>query len=437
MGARPLEARLIARLLVLAAGVLAAVGVAAVVLTDRVLDASDTAGARSNALGGAEALERELAEGDAPADAIGEVISTSDGQHLRLTVRRRAGETRSSGSPLPDLAAGECATVTDERREPWRTCAARGGEYSIVAAVPMAPHRAAVGTLARGMLAVLLVAMGALWLAVRGVVRGPIAELTALVGWTERIVKTEQAAAPPVSRTREIAQLETAFDTLVRRLLDALARERANSAHIAHELRTPLTAMVAELETLRLPDDATRVAVTRVRSDAARLAAVIDAILVLSDARPAARSEAIVNVADLARDRAPSGARVEAPDEALVAGDEHLVGLALRNLIENADKYGAGVRLVRVSREGADVRVAVIDGGRGLDEPARGKMFDRYWRGSADGEGSGLGLALVRAVAERHGGRAEASPGPGGQGLNVSFTLEPVVGWHESAEIVR
>jgi len=433
MGARTLEARLTRRLYALAGGVLVAVGIAAVVMTDRVLDASDTTSARANAAGARDAFAREIAEGDAPSEALAEVIAAADAQGVRLTLRRPGEAPRSSGPLLPELSVGGCATVVDDRALPWRACSAEGAMANVVAAVPIAGHRVAVATLERGMVAVIVVALLALWLAVRRALRAPIAELTALVGWTTRIVETEQAGTPPVSTSREIAQLEAAFDTLVRRLLDALARERANSAHIAHELRTPLTAILAELEALRLPDQASRQAVVRVRSDVGRLADVIDAILVLSDTRSGPRSEAVINVADLARELAPHGALVEAPDEALVEGDEQLVALALRNLIDNARKYGRGVRLVNVSRDGHVVRVGVLDGGPGVDEAARAKMFDRYWRGSADGDGRGLGLALVRAVAERHGGRAEAKPGPEGQGLDVSITLDRLVGWHEHA----
>jgi signal transduction histidine kinase len=172
--------------------------------------------------------------------------------------------------------------------------------------------------------------------------------------------------------------------------------------------------------------------VDRVLEDLARFADVIDAILVLS-AGPQlrARDEAVVNLADLAREVAPEGVAVHAPDEALLEMDERLVKLALRNLLDNARKYALGARHIRVSRDASNVRVAVVDEGPGLDPEARAHMFERYWRGAADGEGRGLGLALVRAVAERYGGRAEARLGPGGIGLEVSMTFGRLVEWHE------
>jgi signal transduction histidine kinase len=433
MGARTLEARLIVRLLALCGTVLVAVGVAAVVVTDRVLYASDTARAAAGVAAARDALSRELDEGDAPEDAVKEVVAASDTEGVRLSVHL-IGNDASSGAVGPwRVDAGSCMTVADEHGQLWRACGAGNARASLVAAIPIGPHRAAVGALARGMGAVVLVALLALWLAVRRAVRAPAAELTALVGWAGRVVDAEHADPPPAAHTAEIVHLEVAFDSLVRRLLEALARERASSAHIAHELRTPLTAMVAELEELRPPDDASRQAIARIRGDVARLADVIEAILVLSDRGQSARSDVIVNVADLARAVAPAGARVEAPDEALVEADERLVALALRNLVDNARKYGAGVRLVRVERDGGRVRLAVVDEGPGLELSARERMFDRYWRGAADREGRGLGLALVRAVAERHGGRAEARPGPNGHGLDVSMTFERLVGWYEHA----
>lgn len=434
MGARTLEARLTARLVALAGGVLLAVGLASVAVTARVLDASDTEAARARAARVCEALAREQRDGDSPEEALREAIASEQAAGVLLSVRGPAGDL-AGAAMLPVLAPGSCETVTGESRQPWRACAARAEDGSVVvAAVSLSGHRGVVGALLRGMGAVVLVALGGLWLAVRRALRGPLSELGALVRWTAGIADAEPPRPPPEVETLEIEQLESAFDALVRRLLDALARERASSAHIAHELRTPLAAMVAELGGLRPADEPSRAAIRRVLGDAARFADAIDAILVLSSpGRPGERGEAIVNVADVVRDLAPEAAAVEAPDEALVVADERLVRLALRNLVDNAGKYASGARLLRVSREGEAVRLSVIDDGPGLEGPARERMFERYWRGSADSEGRGLGLALVRAVAERHGGRAEARTGQGGRGLEVSMTLDGLAGWHTEA----
>lgn len=434
MVARTLEARLTGRLVALALAGLGCVGGAAVFMTDRAVGASDQERARAAAAGARDSLAVELGEGDSPEDAVREVAASSNAEGLRMMAWLDGRPFAAGGQTLPRLAPGACATVADDSGEPWLACASRADPaISVVAAVPVAAHRAAVGAVARAMAILAGAALLALWWALRRALRAPLAELTALVGWTERAGSLDEPRALPVANTVEVGRLATSFDRLVRDLLDALARERSNSAHIAHELRTPLTAIVAELDGLARRDRSAGEAVTRIRADVARLTDVIEAILFLSD-RSGALPVEIVNVADLARDLAPVDALVEAPDEALVEADERLVRLALRNLVDNAAKYAGGARTLRVSREDEHVRLAVVDRGAGLDADARGRMFERYWRGSADGEGRGLGLALVRAVAERHAGEASAVPGPEGEGLEVSLTLSRVLAWHEPRE---
>lgn len=421
-------------MLLLAGAALVAVGASAVVVTDRVLDAADCARARGSAAASGDRLDDELAEGDAPPVATAEVIRQAASEGIRLAIR---GQERSPGLPglgTFELPPGSCKTITDERGAAWKACASNRASPAVVAAIPIGEHRSAIATLARGMSAVVAIALLLLWGSVKRSVRGALRELRAVIGWTTSIVDIDRAVPPPPAKNLEIIQLGEAFDTLVHRLLEALARERANSAHMAHELRTPLTAVLTELESLAPGDEARLAAVARVRSDLRRLADVIDAILVLSSrADSQASANCVVNVADLARELAPRGVRVEAPDEALVEGDERLVALALRNLLDNARKYAGGAQAVRVSRSGDAVQLAVLDSGPGLDNAARARMFDRYWRGTADGEGRGLGLALVRAVAERHGGHVRASPGPDGRGLDVAMTLGRILGWHEDS----
>ncbi len=415
---------------------LALVGAAAVLLTDRVLDDGDTSSARAIVTEARDMLARELDEGDGLQEALDEVVPSGRApdapRTARVTGRVRGGPPKASGPPLPELADGACATVVDPGGAAWRACGASVASVTLVAAVPLTAHHQAVRTLAQRMLAVTLLSVVALWLLGKHALRRPLAELAALVGWTARVVETEQPAPPPPSSSREIADLAGAFEALVRRLIEVVSRERASSAHIAHELRTPLTVIAAGLDALQSPDAPSNEAVRKIRADVARFAEVIEAILVLSSSeRGGGRADVVVNVADLARRLAPRGVSVLAPDEALVQADEPLVALALRNLIDNAERHGRGVRSIDVRREGDALSLEVVDAGPGLNETERGRMFERYWRAAADGEGRGLGLALVKAVAERHDGTARAEPGPSGTGLRVVMTIGRVIGWHE------
>ncbi len=281
---------------------------------------------------------------------------------------------------------------------------------------------------------VVLLALFAAAAAVRAALRPSMRELSRLTEWADALAassgsSSSERTSSPAATHAEVQRLATALATLVDRLLEALARERAQSAHIAHELRTPLAALRADVE--MLPESSAE-AVARMRGDIARLERVIEAILVLSAPPSAGGARDVVNVADAARAAAPRGVDVRAPDEALVSADARLVDLALANLIENADKHAGGARAIEVRREGDAVRVVVLDAGPGVAEAELDKMFDRYWRGAAGERGNGIGLAFVRVVAERYGGRASARRRGEVAGLEVGFTLAPLLAWAEN-----
>lgn len=425
---------------------LVVVSALSVAATAHVLRTSDEQATTARAATALRALRAERAEGDDVASAMTEVLTAADAEEIALLLQPRdappQGARRAMPKALTGTKAGECRRDLDSFGETWLACALDDGAATALAAVPITAHVALIRTLTIATaLGLALVLLAVVW-AVGRAVRGPTAALSELVAWSETIADAAPTSPPPSSDTEEIARLSASFEALVHRLFETLGRERAQSAHMAHELRTPLTAIVAELEAMEAlaaigasaADGELAAPLARVRSDVMHLSRVINAILVLS--RPNdGKGGTILNLADLARELAPKGARVEAPDEALLEGDPALLKLAIENLLDNAQKYaGRPARVVRVSRQGDQVLLTVIDDGPGLDEAARARMFDRYFRAASDIGGSGLGLALVRAVAERHGGGASAAPNPEGPGLSVTFRCAPLVGWHESRE---
>jgi len=118
--------------------------------------------------------------------------------------------------------------------------------------------------------------------------------------------------------------------------------------------------------------------------------------------------------------------------------DENAMTLVLLNLIDNAVKYAADGKEVRVSLsrsgDGERVKLAVADRGPGIDSVDIDRIFERFYRGRRDRarpvRGSGIGLAIVKQITEAHGGEVtvESTPGQGSV-----FTVSLPVATEESA----
>ena len=106
----------------------------------------------------------------------------------------------------------------------------------------------------------------------------------------------------------------------------------------------------------------------------------------------------------------------ESIEDHSIKGDRLSITRVLRNLVDNALKYG-GVNLSEIRmgcKEDEDFHIlSVGDDGVGIKKDQCEKIFQLYHRDktSMKTAGAGLGLAIVREVAERHGGKAWAEPG--------------------------
>lgn len=225
----------------------------------------------------------------------------------------------------------------------------------------------------------------------------------------------------------EVAALARSFNRSAERVQALLQSHQSLLANASHELRSPLArlklavALHAELP----PDQAEQRARLKREIDAnvAELDALVEEVLLasrLDAARSPIAREPVELAAIAAEEAARVGAEVDAdPALPVLRADERLLRRALRNLLENARRYGGGaieVGLVRVAGGGAEVRVC--DRGAGVPDAYRERIFEPFFRlpGHAEREGGvGLGLSLVRQIAQAHGGlvRCEAREGGG------------------------
>ncbi len=111
-----------------------------------------------------------------------------------------------------------------------------------------------------------------------------------------------------------------------------------------------------------------------------------------------------------------------------VQGSARLLRRLIRNLLENARRYGTGEISLELSQSGMGTRehavIRVNDRGPGVPPDQRERIFEPFYRlpGASEREGGvGLGLALVKSITERHGGRVRCENRPGG---GASFVVE-------------
>ena len=99
----------------------------------------------------------------------------------------------------------------------------------------------------------------------------------------------------------------------------------------------------------------------------------------------------------------------------------------IRNLLDNAKRHGAGseVTVSLTATEGGRTELRVCDGGPGVPQAERERIFEPFYRPVGTSEttgGAGLGLSLVQTIARRYGGEARYVARPqGGACFAVSF----------------
>jgi signal transduction histidine kinase len=293
----------------------------------------------------------------------------------------------------------------------------RRGEPPPWVVLPFVPPAWQGGTGLILLLGLLFVAVAAgAWPVVNRLTR----RLTSLRKGVEQFGAGELSHRVDVGGSDELAAVATSFNQAASRIETLVRSHQSLLANASHELRSPLARMRMAVSMLDAATPAQRDGLKReIDLNVAELDALVEEVLLasrLDAARDTVRRDPIDLLGLVAEEAARVSARVEG-SAAGVQGDERLLRRAVRNLIDNAQRYGGGTIDIALVTDALVVEVRVCDRGPGVPHPLRERIFEPFYRlpGHAETAGGvGLGLSLVKQIAERHRGSVRCEPREGG-----------------------
>ena len=261
-----------------------------------------------------------------------------------------------------------------------------------------------------------------LWLIARGIRRG-LTPLDLLAG--ELAARNAQSLQPVSEQVpAETLPLVQSLNALLARVAESLAREQRFTADAAHELRSPLAALKVQAEVLAMSSDEAEQqhhlgniheSIDRANRLTEQLLTLarLDPMQALPDAQPIdwqrTAHQTLQSVNLQAREK-----RVQLKLECACGfgqvfpplGNEVLLQLMLRNLLDNAIRYSPPNSHVTLTL--AANGLSVCDEGPGIAAEHLPRIRERFYRPPGQSQqGSGLGLSIVERIADLHGLRLD------------------------------
>ncbi|MEX2322308.1 MAG: HAMP domain-containing sensor histidine kinase [Acidimicrobiia bacterium] len=272
-----------------------------------------------------------------------------------------------------------------------------------------------------------------------------ITPTTTAIQWTEASLCLGALALTLMAGTRRMEAARARQQAVINAERRASEMKNEFVAMVTHELRTPLTTIAGFAMTMKdgwrdLDPDEVDEFLRIVVGEAEHLGNLVEDVLaiprleagnLLLDATDFQLRPAVYKIVDLLY---PAGgersAAVTIGGNVNVCADPNRVEQVLRNLLENARKYGGDQVSIEATPTGDDYQIVIADNGFGVSVEDRDRIFGTFEQArqghSRTQSGFGLGLAVAKHLIEAMGGRIWYEPGfP--VGARFCFTLPRAV----------
>ena len=257
-------------------------------------------------------------------------------------------------------------------------------------------------------------------------VRRVTAPLAAVSVAAERLGNDLNAPPMPETGTIETRQAARAFNTMQARLRGLIENRTRMLAAISHDLRTPLTLLRLRAENVENQQERDKMLATIAEMDA-----MVGVTLQFARDEAATELRRPTDIAALVQstvdDMADAGMPVDMQPVEPIVYDCRPDALkrAIRNLIDNAVKYGKTAR-VKIEATPKAVEITIDDDGPGIPEQELARVFDPFYRleqsRSRETGGFGLGLAIAQSIVQAQRGELILRNRPAG-GLRARIVL--------------
>lgn len=243
----------------------------------------------------------------------------------------------------------------------------------------------------------------------------------------DHLGRGEDVKPLPLIGPAEVRDLTRTFNRMQDRLARFIADRTQLLAALGHDLRSPLTALRVHAEMVE--EDETRDSLI---ISIEEMQEMVDATLAFARGMASAESYETVDLAvylsRLRTDMIDSFA-LENSEPVMVRLRPQSLRRALRNIIENAQRYG-GAAHVAFAQDADHAFITVSDDGPGIPETDLEQVFEPFFRleksRSRETGGTGLGLSIARTIVRAHGGDVSlANRSENGLIATVTLPLEP------------